>query len=209
MKKQKKLRGKSIEEQVIKVCLRIAKKKEGALIIIGDEVKYTKLVQQITPSFNILKNAKLLEALAKIDGAVIIDTNGMMVAYGVLIKPKKVIIGMGTRHSASVSASMQNLSVTSYMVSEEEQKIKIFRNGKQIIQIDATQKGVEEGTKDITDILQSIGIGTLSSAGAGLLLPTLGIGLLLPFLPGVVLFGSAAFIIQKVNDIVKYANKSR
>lgn len=95
---------KKIEELLIEVCLRIAKRGEGALFIVG-KIEYKPLVKQEVPSFNVFKNPKLLESLAIMDGAVVLDNNGMMKAYGVMIKSKKVFKNFGTRHSAGISAS--------------------------------------------------------------------------------------------------------
>ena len=69
-KKEKKL--KELEETLVQVGLRIAKRGEGALFVVGD-VKYKKLVNQSIPPFKVRDNPKLLESLALIDGAVIIN----------------------------------------------------------------------------------------------------------------------------------------
>ena len=111
---------KELQEILIQTCLRIAKRGDGALFVIGD-VEYKTLVDQDVPPFKVVKNPKLLESLALMDGAVLIDKSGMMKAYGAKIKSTKVFKNFGTRHSAALSASSKkgNLVV---LVSEEDKE---------------------------------------------------------------------------------------
>jgi len=177
-----------IQETLIQVGLRIAKRGEGALFVVG-EVDYKPLVNQKVPPFNICENPKLLESLALMDGAVIINHEGVMRAYGAMIKSKKIFKNFGTRHSAAMSASMKegNLAV---IISEEDKKIRILKEGKMIMQIDALQKNIEKSVPRAVKILESIGAGTVGTIGTSLLVPALGI----TFFPGVILFGSAYYL---------------
>ncbi|MCL5018509.1 MAG: DNA integrity scanning protein DisA nucleotide-binding domain protein [Candidatus Pacearchaeota archaeon] len=179
----------SIEEVLVQVGLRIAKRGEGALFVVGD-VPYKSLVKQTVPPFKVSDNPKLLESLALIDGAVIIDKNGFLKAYGVMIKSKKVFKNYGTRHSAALSAAEgDNLVV---IISEEDRKVKILKNGKMVMQLDALQKNVEKTVPRIVGFLEAIGAGTVGAIGTSVLAPTLGIALL----PGVIVFGSAYYLIK-------------
>lgn len=178
---------KKIEESLIQIGLRIAKRGEGALFVVGN-VEYKPLVEQSVPPFKITENPKLLESLALIDGAVIIDKNGIMRAYGVMIKSTKTFKNFGTRHSAALSAAKgDNLVV---IISEEDKKVRILKNGKMIMQIDALQRGVENSVSHAVEALESIGAGTLGTLGTSLLIPSLGIALL----PGIIVFGSAYYL---------------
>lgn len=179
---------KEIEETLIQVGLRIAKRGEGALFVVG-EVPHSNLVDQNVPPFLITKNPKLLESLALMDGAVIIDKNGVMQSYGAMIKTKTTFKNFGTRHSAGLTASSYkgNLVV---LVSEEDKKIRILRNEKMIMQIDALQKDVEKSVPHAVDLLESVGAGAIGTIGTGLLLPALGITLI----PGIIVFGSAYYL---------------
>jgi len=180
---------KKLEETLIQVGLRIAKRGEGALFVIGD-ISYKELVDQNVPPFKVIDNPKLLESLALMDGAVIIDDAGMMKAYGVRVKSTKVFKNFGTRHSAAISAAKgDNLVV---IVSEEDKKIRILKKGKMIMQIDALQKNVEKSVPKAIEVLESIGAGTLGAIGTGILAPTLGLALL----PGIVVFGSAYYLVK-------------
>lgn len=185
--KSKKSENKKLQEALIQVGLRIAKRGEGALFVVG-ETEYKLLVEQSVPPFNVVNNLKLLESLALMDGAVIIDKEGYMVAYGAMIKSRKAFKNFGTRHSAGLSASKGGNLVI--IVSEEDRKIRIMRDEKMIMQIDALQKNVEQGVTEAVNILESVGAGTLGVLGSSILVPGLGIA----FLPGVVVFGSAYYL---------------
>jgi DNA integrity scanning protein DisA with diadenylate cyclase activity len=188
---------KRLEEVLIQVGLKIAKRGEGALFVVGD-VQYKPMVDQNVPPFKVLNNPKLLESLALMDGAVIIDKNGIMRAYGVKIKATKVFKNFGTRHSAGLSAAKRDNLVV--IVSEEDRKIKILKNGKMIMQLDALQKNVESTVSNAVDFLQTVGAGTIGAIGTSILAPTLGLTLL----PGVIIFGSAYYLAKvlhrKFND---------
>jgi DNA integrity scanning protein DisA with diadenylate cyclase activity len=181
---------KKLEETLIQVGLRIAKRGEGALFVVG-ETKYTPMVNQSIPPFKAVENPKLLESLALMDGAVIISKKGFVSAYGVKIKSTKVFKNFGTRHSAGLSAATgDNLVV---LISEEDKKVRILKKGKMIMQIDALQKNVEQNVSHAVKVLETVGAGTVGAIGTSLLLPALGIA----FLPGVIFFGSA-YLIGKI-----------
>ena len=182
----------SLEEVLVQVGLRIAKRGEGALFVVGD-IPYKTLVKQTVPAFNVADNPKLLESLALIDGAVIIDKNGFLKAYGVMIKSKKVFKNYGTRHSAALSAAVNGNLVV--IISEEDRKVKILKEGKMVMQLDALQKNVEKTVPRIVGFLEAIGAGTVGAVGTSVLAPTLGIALL----PGVIVFGSAYYLIKLIH----------
>ncbi|MDP2925055.1 MAG: DNA integrity scanning protein DisA nucleotide-binding domain protein [Nanoarchaeota archaeon] len=178
---------KKIQKTLIEIGLRIAKRGEGAMFVIGD-VEYKPLVEQTVPPFKVFDNPKLLESLAIMDGAVIISSDGYMKAYGVMVKSTKTFKNFGTRHSAGLSAAKgENVVV---LISEEDKKIRILKKGKMIMQIDALQKNVEKSVPYAVDLLESIGAGTLGTIGTSLLIPALGITLL----PGIIVFGSAYYL---------------
>ena len=186
--------AKEIEEKIIEVGLRIARRGEGALIVFG-EAKFEPLVEQKVPPFKISENLKLFESLALIDGAVIVDHNGIMKNYGVMIKSEKTMQGYGTRHSAGLNASLMK-DTTAFVISEEDRKIRVFKEGKIILQIDALEKGIEKRTSEIGEILASIGAGTVGTLGLGMIIPSIGLALI----PGVMLFGSTYFLLKKLKD---------
>ncbi len=179
---------KELQETLIQVGLRIAKRGEGALFVVGD-VEYKALIDQNVPPFLAAENPKLLESLALIDGAVIIDNNGMVSAYGAMIKSTTTFKNFGTRHSAAMSASKikGNLVI---IISEEDKKVRILREGKMIMQLDALQKDIEKSVHGAVNVLESVGAGTIGAIGTSILVPSLGIALI----PGVIVFGSAYYL---------------
>jgi len=183
---------KKIEKTLIEVGLKIAKRGEGALFVVGD-AEYKPLVDQTVPPFDIRTNPKLLESLAIMDGAVIIRRDGFMEAYGAMIKATKTFKNFGTRHSAALSASKKGNIVI--VISEEDRKVRILKNGKMIMQLDGLQKGVEDSVPHAVDILESVGVGTIGTIGTSLLIPTLGIALL----PGIVVFGSTYYLAKMLS----------
>ncbi|MCL6500878.1 MAG: DNA integrity scanning protein DisA nucleotide-binding domain protein [Candidatus Pacearchaeota archaeon] len=189
---------KAIEEKILKIALEIAKKGDGALFVIG-KPNYSLLVKQEIKPFNVLEpgTEKTLKAIATIDGAVIINENGLVVNYGAMIKKTRPFLGYGTRHAAAITASKnKNLSI---LCSEEEHKVKVFKNGKFIMQIDALQKNVEKDIPRITTFLESIGAGFVGTVGVATLAPTLGITLI----PGVLIFGGSYLAIKAIIKRIK------
>lgn len=185
---------KELQEFLIQVSIKIAKRGEGAIFAVGGNVSHKPLVEQTVPPFKVTSNPKLLESLALMDGAILIDEKGMLVAYGTMIKSTKIYQNFGTRHSAAISASKKSELVV--MVSEEDKKVRIFKNGKMVMQIDPFQKGVEKAVPQAVNVLESVGVGTIGALGTSILVPSLGIALL----PGIVLFGSAYYLTQKIKN---------
>jgi 3-deoxy-D-manno-octulosonate 8-phosphate phosphatase KdsC-like HAD superfamily phosphatase len=164
-----------IEKAILEVGLKICKRGEGALILVGDW-DYKPLVEQTIPPFNILLNMKLFESLALMDGSLIIGRDGILKAYGVMLKVSKLEIlkNFGTRHNSGINASMKEGN-TVYVISQEDCKIRIFKLGRLILEIDGRQKGIEKKIPEITNIMESVGWGTMSVLGAGLIAPVFGV----------------------------------
>lgn len=194
MKKERLEKLKKIEEVLIHTGIEIAKKDEGALFIISNKCNYKKLLKQKIEQFSIFEKGapKLLLSIAMIDGAVVLNPEGKVIQYGAKIESKGVFKGYGTRHAAAYSAS-KNPNTVAILVSQEEKKIKIFKEGKIIVQVDALQKGVEKQISKANELLESIGIGTLSTLGVTALAPALGITIV----PGIILFGTPYYLIRK------------
>jgi hypothetical protein len=192
---------KEIQEKIIEVCMKIAKRNEGALIIFGDLSQdfYKPLIDQTIRPFNIMQNLKLFESLALIDGAVLIDLRGNLYGYGISIRSSNVLYGFGTRHAAELSASLKD--TTAFVVSEEEKKIKIFKKDKMIMQIDALEKGIEKKTSEISNLLESIGVGALGFAS----LTALGI-VGVAFIQGVMVFGGSYYLVSKLIKTIRQSN---
>ena len=162
------------------------------MFVIG-KTKYSPLIEQTVPKFKADKNPKLLESLALIDGAVIIDKSGIVKAYGARIESSITYKNHGTRHAAALGASKDEGNIC-ILVSEEDKKIRLFKSGKMIMQIDPKEKHIEESIPIVADILETIGVGTIGTIGVSLLAPSLGITLL----PGVMVFGAVHYLGKKL-----------
>ncbi|MEK6757866.1 MAG: diadenylate cyclase [Nanoarchaeota archaeon] len=185
-----------IEKIIIKIAIEIAKHGEGALFVIGNKVDYDRLMTKRFGKLSVFDKGaeKILKGLAVIDGAIIINTKGQLVDYGAMIKKTRAFIGFGTRHSAAMTSSKNgNISI---LASEEERKVKIFKNGRYIMQIDALQKNVEQEVSGISQLLESTGAGVIGTIGTVALAPTLGITLI----PGIIIFGGSYYAIKSLVD---------
>lgn len=183
---------KDIEKAILDISMRICKRGEGAMFIIGDKLEYYKfLVPQDIKQFNIIDNPKTVESLALQDGCIWISTDGTLKGYGIMITNLTPLLNKGTRHASAISSSKQGNRV--FLVSEEERKIRVFEGGKIIMQIDPLEKGVEKRSSEITDLLESLGAGTLGVIG-GSALGIVGIALM----PGVIVFGGVYWMIKRL-----------
>lgn len=194
MKKNRNLR-KQVEKKLIEIALRIAKKGEGCLFVLGMP-EYETLVEQKITGTNIFEQIKLVESLAKIDGACIVTEKGILIAYGALIKNTRPFANYGTRHAAAYTSSRYGVSI---LASEEERKVKIFKNGKLIMQLDALEKGIENRAADAVGILEAIGFGALGTIGTTLFVPAIGISLL----PGILVFGGSYYALKSLLQMRK------
>jgi len=180
-----------VEQVLLEISIKIAKQEKGCLFVIKQNgLEYETLIAQDIKPFNIIDNQRRLEALALLDGACIIDKKGYLIAYSAQISNTKTFKGFGTRHSAAYTASInKNIAI---LASEEDKKIRVFKNGKLLMQIDPMEKNIEQRTKEAVNVLESIGVGSIATIGASVIAPTLGITLI----PGIVIFGSTYYLIK-------------
>jgi hypothetical protein len=164
-----KISKKQLHNEVIKICAKILKRREGALIIIGDNVDYTPMHRKKISEFNIIDDLPLVETLALRDGAVIISNKGKFLDYGAKVKSDKSLTGFGTRTEAGYSASF-NKDTISYVCSEEDNVLRIFKLGKMIPFKNNFKdlKDIEKKANKISSIILDIGNGLTSGTGAGI-----------------------------------------
>lgn len=180
-----------IESVLIETAIKVAKSGNGCLfVIMENKIPYNQLIKKDLIPFTVFGNERRLQALAVLDGAVIIDMKGFVLGYSCNILNIKTFRGFGTRHSAGYTASLNNN--TSILASEEDKKVRIFKNGKLVVQIDALEKGIENRIKESVDFLDSVGVGALGTIVAMAMAPTLGVTIV----PGIIIFGSAHYLIK-------------
>ncbi|MBU3907499.1 MAG: DNA integrity scanning protein DisA nucleotide-binding domain protein [Nanoarchaeota archaeon] len=197
-----------VEQVLIDTAMKIAKQEKGCLFIIKEgKLNYETLIEQDVKPFSIYENPRRLEALALLDGACVISEEGKLLAYSAKIKKTKVYSGYGTRHSAAYSASLSGN--TAILASEEDRKIRIFKGGVLIMQIDPLEKNIEYKTKEAVNILESVGVGSVASFTASTLLPAaytslMGVSSATPagfvLVPGIIVFGAAHYLVKQIKS---------
>ena len=193
---------KEIEKTLIDVCLRVAKNNKGCLIILLEyPIEYEPLFPQDIIKFDIIGSERRLEALAMLDGACIKNVNGELIGYGMNIKNITTLTGVGTRHSAAHTASMNGNKV--FLASEEDKKVRIWQNGKIIMQLDALEKGIETKTTEAANMLESLGFGSLATISSTLLAPAVLVGAGIAIIPGIIIFGTAHYVAKQIVNSFK------
>ncbi|MFN4132808.1 MAG: diadenylate cyclase [Candidatus Hadarchaeales archaeon] len=145
-------------ESTIELAIEIANttldgKQLGAAFVIGDAENILRFSTQLminpyeSHNANIQdrKEWELLKKYAAFDGAFVINTDGKIVAaHCKLEAERKVDIprGLGTRHHAVAAMSLATNSV-GVTVSQEDRKVRIFKKGKIIAQIDPRSRTTE------------------------------------------------------------------
>jgi hypothetical protein len=187
----------NIEETLTRIALKIAKSGKGCIfVIMNNKFDYAPLIEQDIKPFSVYENQRRTEILGLNDGACIISPEGNLIAYSINILNVKTFTGFGLRHSSSYSASFNGNTVI--MSSEEDKKVRIFKDGKLIMQIDALEKNIETKTKEVVSILESIGAGTLGVVGVGIFAPAIGLSII----PGILIFGTSHYVFKFVGQLL-------
>lgn len=183
-----------IEKILIETTLKILREyKKGCLFIIKEGVlNYELQMENDFKPFNILDNGRRLEPFALQSGACIIDIKGNIIAYSARILNTKTYPNFGTRHSAGYTSSLTgNIAIVG---SDDDMKVRIFKDGKLVMQLDALEKNIANKVPDAVNIFESLGVGFTATYGLTTLVPTLSTGL--QIIPGIILFGSTYAIIR-------------
>ncbi len=168
-----------VYEIILPVAKQIARTKEGALFVIGPANKfrhlYDPLFPQVLNKVN-LKQAgmnKVLEKLATLDGAVVISNTGDLIAYGVKIRKSIPVPGYGTKHAAAAGVTTHVPDSIAVLVSEEINWVKVFKEGKIILEMDSEenprsmeQKIISFLSEGDTALLTAAGISAAILGGA-------------------------------------------
>jgi hypothetical protein len=133
--------NKKVISTVTQIVNGMANKKKGSFFIISKSDisnKYERLYPDLfsNKKVSIFKKETqtLLIALLELDGAIVVDNSGYIVDYGVKVKKTKILFGHGTRHSAARGISCFP-NVLSIISSEEDGKVRLFRNGEMVAEI--------------------------------------------------------------------------
>lgn len=141
-----------VYEEVLHIAKQIARTKYGALFLLCDERKvkgnYELLFPQLLTSHSLNEQgmSKVIQKLATLDGAVLISYSGKILAFGAKLKRSKPIPGYGTKHAAAAGITGHIRDSTAILVSEESNWIKIFQDGKIVMEMDS-----EDNPKSLED----------------------------------------------------------
>lgn len=120
-----------LKKRIVEVGLKLMKHSYGALFVVGNNSDYDLHFPNFFDNNNISVFEegidKVLVQLAAIDGAVIIDSDGFIRAYGARILNTATLKGFGTRHAAARGASLREDFVM--LVSEEDTVLRLFKDG--------------------------------------------------------------------------------
>jgi len=187
-----------IEEKLTSIAVKIVKQGKGCLIIIMEnQIEYELMFGADISVFNLSGNERRIELLAIQDGAIIFSPKGNLIAYGARILNTRTFPNFGTKHSAGYTASLNGNLVI--LGSEEDKKVKLFKSGKVLMQIDTLEKGVEKSIPKAIDFLEVAGAGSLTAIGVSVFAPQMGISII----PGIIIFGSIYYLSQKLKYLFK------
>lgn len=123
---------------------------------------------------------EVLSKLGTVDGAVILDQDGRIRAYGARILKQETAKGFGTRHSAAKGIS--RMGCMAILASEQDRVVRVFKEGQKVMEINPHTKSVEKNLSKIVKFLsRSETAGLIAGAAA---MPLVGV-------PGVIIFGGA------------------
>ena len=103
--------------------------------------------------------------------------------------------GKGTRHSAAKGISREG--AIAILASEEDNLVRIFKDGHILAEINPYTKGIEKQTSKIIKFLSSSDTAGLIAGAAAA--PLIGI----PVLPGVIIFGGSYLVSKKLLSLMR------
>jgi hypothetical protein len=187
----KNLTKKETIEIVLKLVNKFATEKKGSLFVISKN-DVSKYYDQLYPDLFSGKNINikeketqiLLEKLADLDGAFVINEDGKILVYGAKLKKTKVFLGHGTRHSAALGITDLK-DVMAILSSEEDGMVRIFKNHRIIAEINPRTGKNEKFIEKLANLFSKAEIQVATSGGVASLLMGLN-----PLLAGAIFTGS-------------------
>lgn len=177
--------------QITSLVNEMANKKKGSFFIITKQDisnKYERLYPDLFSHKKInIKDKEtqtLLIALAELDGAIVVDDNGFVIDYGVKIKKTKILLGHGTRHSAARGIS-QTKNVLPIISSEEDGRVRIFREGEMVAEINPRTGKDKQFFEKIGELFSRPDLQVATAGGVASLLLRVN-----PFMAGAIFTGS-------------------
>ena len=186
-----KLTKKDTIKLILSIVNQYASENKGSLFVItkNDLSKYYDLLYpDLFSGKNInIKNKEtqiVLEKLADLDGAFIINEDGKIIAYGAKLKKTKVFLGHGTRHASALGIT-ELKDVMSILSSEEDGMVRIFKNKRIIAEINPKTGENKKFIEKLANLFSKAEIQVATSGGVASLLMGLN-----PLLAGAIFTGS-------------------
>lgn len=191
MKKTNKNFNKKTIAQITALVNEMANKKKGSFFVITKQNitnKYQRLFPDLFSNKKIsIKNKEtqtLLLNLAELDGAIIVSDDGFVLDYGAKIKKTKIHLGHGTRHAAAKGITLTD-NVLAIISSEEDGRVRIFRNGDMVAEINPRTGKDKRFFEKIGELFSRPDLQVATAGGVASLLLKIN-----PFMAGVVFTGS-------------------
>jgi len=142
---QKRSKKENVYNFLLETGKELAKRKLGALFVIAPAHGFKEIYEPLYPQ--VMKSNKIFEKgarelilkLAELDGAFLVADDGTLVAFGARILKSKALPGYGTKHAAATGITEHIKNSSAILVSEENQWIKIFKNGKIVLEMDSSK----------------------------------------------------------------------
>ena len=156
---------------LLSLAKEISKRKSGALFVIAPNNSFKNIFEQLYPQ--VLSNSDIFEKgakeliikLAELDGAFLIYDDGTLHSFGARILKSKALPGYGTKHAAAIGVTTNIKNCTAILISEENQWIKIFKDGKILVEMDSSKTPPSVMNKVVTFVTDN-DTALLATAGA-------------------------------------------
>lgn len=189
-----------MKNSIIQSCLNISIKNIGGCLftIVTDKYSLKKFYDFYTPAalpkiehcfVTNETDITIIEKLAEIDGAMIISSKGKVLEYGATLKYHDNFIRPGKRHAFAKGTSKIKGLIT-ILKSEEDNHVRVFKEGICITDIDAKTKLPESFENKLIELLNQPISQILISSGITL-------SLLPAALPYIITFHGAKFFVSK------------
>ncbi len=143
---------------LLEVAQEIAKRKLGGLFVVAPKNDFKKVYEPLYPQLvsrqKIFEKGskELLVKLAELDGAFLVGDDGTLVAFGARIKKSRALPGYGTKHAAAAGITSHLGRAQAILVSEETSWVKVFRDGKVVLEMDPEKTSASTMNKVVSFI---------------------------------------------------------
>lgn len=143
------------------------------------------------------KDLSIIRRLAGLDGAMIINNKGELMHVGATLVHSRNFINHGKRHAFALGTTKVVNDVVCILASEEDRKIRTFRNGVCVAEIDGLTKMPINTRRKVTEILTSRTTGLIVGSGIAASVLTLNL------IPAIVTISGAQIITYVGFDKIK------